>query len=56
MEQVHIFRKGDKIEVHSDFLNRSFRGEFVNGILKTKKPIDLKMIKKALDMEAKGLI
>lgn len=55
MEKVHIFRKDDKIEVHSDFLNRSFKGKYVDGILKAK-PQDLKMIKKALELEAKGLI
>jgi hypothetical protein len=42
MANIKINRKGNKIEVISFFTNQVFKGEYVDGRLKTKKPLDLK--------------
>lgn len=54
MANVKIERNGNKITVTSFFTNQVFKGEYVDGLLKTKKPLDLKMISKALKLEAEG--
>lgn len=54
MANVKIERKGNKITVTSFFTNQTFRGEYKDGLLTSKKPLDLRMIVKALRMEEEG--
>lgn len=49
---VTITRKGNKIEVYSEFTNMVYKG-FVDskGYIRSKDPLALRMIHKALEME-----
>lgn len=55
MENVKVTRKGNKVEVYSAFLNKTFRATIDNhGIVRCKNQRTKHMIEKALKLQSEG--